>query len=67
MRVIEHNNKIVLAELDPNCDYIMLCNPDLVRYEDIKNIQVRSDVNISIVSAFDVDKAVRFVEVPKKP
>jgi hypothetical protein len=66
MKIKELKNKIVLAELDPNCSYIMLCGKGFVNCEDIENIQVPSNILIQYVFVNDIDKAVKFIEIPKK-
>lgn len=66
MKIKELKNKIVLAELDPKCDYIMLCNKYSLTEKDINNIQISSNTLINLVWVEDVDKAIKFIEIPKK-
>ena len=67
MRVKEYKNKIVLAELDPNCDYLIVANAGEVRYEDLQQaLSAYPNRKFGILGVHDVDKAIRFVEVPKK-
>ena len=61
MKVKEYKNKIVINELNPSQRYICLVNPDLVRMESLPKSKY-----IWYVLVFDVDKAVRFIGVPKK-
>ena len=63
MKVREYKNKIVLAELDPKAKYLMLISRDYVRPDDIQ-LPGYDGPGIWLIPVRDVDKAVRFVEVP---
>jgi len=68
MKVKELKNKIILAELDPNADYIMLvseCNVCPGVLEGLLKSARSFKSKIYILWVTDVDKAVRFVKVPK--
>ena len=67
MKVKEYKNKIIITELDPDADYIMLFNPAFVR--DINTFLKEATISkskIYLLAVSDVDKAVKFVEIPKK-
>lgn len=64
MKIIEHKSKIILAELNPNANYIMLVNPFKVNMDTLDGLQ--SPTRIQIILTEDVEKSIRFVEVPKK-
>lgn len=67
MKIKEYKNKIIIAELDKDCDYLIIANSDLVSYETlISALSVYKDRKFGIIGTSDVDKAVRFVEIPKK-
>lgn len=65
MKIKELKNKIVLAELDPKASYIMLVNRRLIRHELIKNMQIPNGVFIYVIPTDDVDKSLKFVEIPR--
>ena len=62
MKIKELKNKILIAELDPNADYILLVNPALTRMDTLRVANFKRKP-IPIVIVMDVDKAVRFVEI----
>ena len=67
MKVKEYKNKIVLAELNPKASYIMLVNVNFVPIEEIFRLQMPMGApHINILAVADVDKAVKFVEIPRK-
>lgn len=66
MKLITRKNKLVLAELREDCQYILLVNPYITRMETIHNLQVSSKMRIQIVLTYDVNESIRFVEVPNK-
>jgi len=66
MKVKEYKNKIVIAELNPKCSYLVLFNPHLVSWGVLSKIKVKAGVLLQFVPVEDVDKAVRFVEVKRK-
>lgn len=64
MKITELKDKIIIAELDPDCDYICLVNPALLVNEaDFLEIKSPTKKEIPIVYVRDVHKAVSFVEV----
>jgi len=65
MKIKEYKNKIVIAELNPKCSYLVLFNPHLVPQGQLLNIK-SPGVLIQFVRVEDVDKAIRFVEIKKK-
>ena len=68
MKVKEIKNKIILAELDPTVDYIMLVSEINVTPDSLQDLlrTVRSsESKIYILWVTDVNEAVRFVKVPK--
>ena len=66
MRIKELKNKIVLAELDPEANYIMLVNPAFVKKGQLNELQVDSGMKIYFLFVHNIDKAIKFVEIPKK-
>lgn len=66
MKIKELKNKIVLAELDSKAAYIMLFNKSLVPFEFIRDLRIPSNIFIYIIPTDDVDKAIKFVEIPNK-
>lgn len=66
MKVAELNNKIAISEIDLNTDYIMLVNPNLVCANSLSEIRIDNGVRITYVPVRDVEKAVRFIKVPRK-
>ena len=66
MKVITRKNNIVLAELNPDAEYIMLVNPMNTRMETIHKLQTSTKVHIQVVLVQDINGAIRFVEIPKK-
>lgn len=64
MKIITRKDKIVLAELRPDCSYIMLINPYTVKMETIRNLHASQPIQIVLTN--DVNDSIRFVEVPKK-
>lgn len=65
MKVQELKNKILIAELDPKCEYICLVNPILVRMDTLKMAGLNKR-KIPIVIVHDIEKAIKFVEVRKE-
>lgn len=65
MKIKELKNKILIAELDPNAEYICIVDPTNVRMETLVAALKKHRV-IPIVIAHNVDKAIRFVEVKSK-
>lgn len=65
MKVEELDDKIIIAELDPGCDYICLVNPALMVGASFAEQMDRVEFNrsVPIVHVRDVHKAVSFVEV----
>lgn len=67
MKIIEKKNKIIIAELDDDKDYIVLVDPSNVRMETLevalgKNKKTR---NMPVVIAYNLDrKVVQFIEIP---
>ena len=67
MKIKEYKNKIVLAEINPECDYILLYDCSQIPTDRIRKLEVPKGVFIQLIPVYDVDKAIRFVEIPKKP
>jgi len=68
MKVTELKNKIIIAELDPKKDYIVLVSAEHIRTADLqlaKGIIPRLNKIPIVRIVGDIDKAIRFVEVPK--
>jgi len=68
MKIKELKNKIIIAELDPKADYVILVRMGQVRTQDLEyakgqNEQIRKMPVVGVYG--DIDKAIRFVEVPK--
>lgn len=68
MKITELKDKIVIAELDPKKDYIILVNPDLVSAQSLSYVkQANAEIRkMPVLIVRDIDKAIRFIEVPKK-
>jgi hypothetical protein len=69
MEVKEYKNKIVIAKLDPDADYIMLWDSSYIQAEKmedfLKTTRVRG-ARIYVLQVHGVDKAIKFVEIPEK-
>ena len=65
MKVKGLKDKILIAELDPEKDYICLVNPAYVQSNSLKLVKLIRKRDIPIVLVANVNKAVRFIEVPK--
>lgn len=66
MKIKREKDQIIIAELDPNKDYICLVNTSRVDMSSLRLAEPIRDGKIPIVPTTDVNNAVRFVEVPKK-
>ena len=69
MKVTELKNKIVIAELDPEKDYIVLVDPNNVGMSSLRVARGKNDRlrEIPVVIAHNLEKPViQFIEVPKK-
>lgn len=66
MKIEELDDKIVLAELNPKASYIMLYNRALIPFDAIKDIRIPSNIFIYIIPTDNIDKSLKFVEIPKK-
>ena len=65
MKITELKDKILIAELKPNCDYILLVNMNLVNFKTLQYAQgaIPRIKKIPIVIVQDVEKSVRFIEI----
>ena len=80
MKIKEYKHKIVLSEINPKFKYIMLVDVTQVGHEQIAMllnpiiVKTKSGKfknkfplsNIFVIICQNVDKAIRFVEIPKK-
>lgn len=68
MKITELKDKILIAELDPEKDYICLVNPTHVNMTSLKYAKGKNKTfrDIPVVITMDVDKSIRFIEIPKK-
>lgn len=65
MKIKELKNKIVIAELDPNTEYICIADPSNVKMSTLVAALKKHRV-IPIVIAYNIDKAIKFIEVKSK-
>lgn len=67
MKITELPDKILIAELDPEKDYIMLVNPSNVDTQSLEYAKSESKrlKSIPVILTYDTEKSVKFVEIPK--
>lgn len=67
MKITELKDKILIAELDPEKDYICLVNPAFVSLNTLKVARSKNKTlrEYPVVFTSDITKAIGFIEIPK--